>query len=55
MYRKGVKMTYEELKEKLDEYFSDTSRSPEETKEGLLTISEDAQIMAETIIVDGGE
>lgn len=42
-------MTYEKLKEALMAYFSDTSRSAAETKEGLETLAEEAQMLADSI------
>ncbi len=42
-------MEYEELRENLLKFFSDTSVSAEKTKAGLLSIAEEAIMLAETI------
>lgn len=42
-------MTYDQLKEHLMEFFSDTSRSPSETKDGLEDIAAEAEMLAESI------
>lgn len=42
-------MTYDKLLEALREYFSDTSRTPGQTKSGLIGISGEALMMADTI------
>ena len=48
-------MTFDELKKTLNDYFSDTSRPASETKADLLAIADEAAILAESIIVEGGE
>lgn len=45
-------MTYEQLKAALDSFFGDTTRSKEETKDGLERIAEEALMLADTIKVD---
>lgn len=48
-------MTLKELKEALQAFFGDTSRSAHETRNGLLEIAEDAQMLAESIPADDDE
>jgi hypothetical protein len=42
-------MDYDKLKEALQKYFGDTSRTPGQTKSGLLAIIDEAQMLANTI------
>jgi hypothetical protein len=50
----GEKMTLEELKEAVDDYFGDTSRGEEETAKGLREIAEQCEMMADAIEANGG-
>jgi hypothetical protein len=45
-------MTYEKLIEKLMDFFSDTSRTPGQTKSGLLGLIDQAKSLIETIPED---
>lgn len=42
-------MTVEELKAQVDLFFSDTSRSPEETREGLEEVSDHIAMLCDTL------
>jgi hypothetical protein len=42
-------MSYEELLEAVQNYFSDTSREPGETKQGLKSLIEEIKILVETL------
>lgn len=42
-------MTYDELKAHVMTFFGDTSRSKQETKEDLLAIAEECEMLAETL------
>lgn len=46
-------MTLEELKEALQKFFGDTSRSQQETRDGLLDIAADAELLAEGLEDEG--
>lgn len=48
-------MTLAELKDALQEFFGDTSRSQHETREGLLDIAADATLLAEGLEADDDE
>lgn len=42
-------MKLEELKKAVDKFFSDTSRSPAETREGLEEVSEHIKMLCDTL------
>jgi hypothetical protein len=42
-------MSIQELKEAVDRFFSDTSRSPEETREGLEQVADHISMLCETL------
>lgn len=42
-------MTYDELKEKVMDYFSDRSRCAAQTKEDLETLAEETKLLADSI------
>lgn len=46
-------MQYEELEQYLQDFFSDTSRSAADTKRDLLSIAEQAQMLAEALDDEG--
>jgi len=48
-------MNYAQLLHALREFFNDTSRSPAETKEGLLDIAMEAKTLAESIPEEADE
>lgn len=48
-------MTLKELKDALQEFFGDTSRSQQETRSGLLDIAADATLLAEGLEGDDDE
>lgn len=48
----AMSMDYKELKDALMEFFGDTSRTPGQTKSGLLAIIDEAQMLADTIDED---
>lgn len=42
-------MNLEELKKAVDKFFSDTSRSPTETREGLEEVSDHIKMLCDTL------
>lgn len=50
-------MQYEKMKEAVDRFFSDKSRSPQQTLDGLETIREEIDVMIESLktFVDGDD
>lgn len=48
-------MTYEQLQAYLMRFFSDTSRPQNETKEGLLSLVDEIDVLIQTLDDDGTE
>ncbi|MBP8202387.1 MAG: hypothetical protein KAX70_00580 [Pseudomonas sp.] len=47
--------TYDQIEEAITKYFGDTSRSPEETRNGLTGLRDHIETLLEALATDGDE